>query len=108
MGLNLEQKQAVVAEIAKQVADAQAIAQRWPEARANLDLAAALAAATGQQYVDADILRLDAEVRLELALRGARCVAILVTHSHFDHLLGLADLAEETGAPVHTWPVPGG
>ena len=42
-----------------------------------------------------------AEIRLELAARGARCVAILVTHSHFDHVLGLTDLAEGTGAPVH-------
>lgn len=42
-----------------------------------------------------------AEIRLELASRGARCVAILVTHSHFDHVLGLAELAEETDAPVH-------
>lgn len=42
-----------------------------------------------------------AEIRLELASRGARCVAILVTHSHFDHVLGLTDLAEGTGATVH-------
>ena len=42
-----------------------------------------------------------AEIELELARRGARCAAILVTHSHFDHVLGLADLAEGTGAPVH-------
>jgi len=41
------------------------------------------------------------DVRLELASRGARCVAILVTHGHFDHILGLADLAEGTGAPVY-------
>jgi len=41
------------------------------------------------------------EVRLALASLGARCVAILVTHAHFDHVLGLADLAEGTGAPVH-------
>lgn len=41
------------------------------------------------------------EIRLALASLGARCVAILVTHCHFDHVLGLADLAEETGAPVH-------
>jgi glyoxylase-like metal-dependent hydrolase (beta-lactamase superfamily II) len=42
-----------------------------------------------------------AEIRLELASRGSRCVAILVTHGHFDHITGLADLAEGTGAPVH-------
>lgn len=42
-----------------------------------------------------------AEIRPELVSRGARCVAILVTHGHFDHITGLADLAEGTGAPVH-------
>jgi hydroxyacylglutathione hydrolase len=42
-----------------------------------------------------------AEIRLRLASFGARCVAILITHGHFDHLLGVADLAEGTGAPVH-------
>lgn len=42
-----------------------------------------------------------AEIRLDLASRGARCVAILVTHGHFDHILGVADLAEGTDAPVH-------
>jgi glyoxylase-like metal-dependent hydrolase (beta-lactamase superfamily II) len=40
-------------------------------------------------------------LRLELARRGARCVAILVTHGHWDHLGGVADLAEGTGSPVH-------
>ena len=42
-----------------------------------------------------------AELRLELARLGARCSAILITHGHWDHLLGVAELAEGTGAPVH-------
>jgi hydroxyacylglutathione hydrolase len=41
------------------------------------------------------------ELRLQLARAGARCTAILVTHGHWDHLLGVADLADGTGAPVH-------
>ena len=32
---------------------------------------------------------------------GARCAAILITHTHFDHIGGIADLAEATGAPVY-------
>jgi len=31
----------------------------------------------------------------------ASCTAILVTHGHFDHIVSLADLAAETGAPVY-------
>ena len=42
-----------------------------------------------------------ARLRLELAGFGARCAAILVTHGHWDHLGGVADLAEGTGAPVY-------
>jgi glyoxylase-like metal-dependent hydrolase (beta-lactamase superfamily II) len=42
-----------------------------------------------------------AQIRIELASMGARCAAILLTHGHWDHLLGVADLAEGTGAPVH-------
>lgn len=41
------------------------------------------------------------EIRLAQTSTGARCAAILVTHGHFDHILGLADLAEGTGAPVY-------
>jgi len=37
----------------------------------------------------------------ELDRLGARCVGILITHGHFDHLGGVADLADATGAPVH-------
>jgi hydroxyacylglutathione hydrolase len=42
-----------------------------------------------------------AELRLTLASLGATCTAILVTHGHWDHLVGVADLAEGTGAQVH-------
>ena len=41
-----------------------------------------------------------AELRLQLAHSSARCAAILITHGHFDHLGGVADLAEGTGAEV--------
>jgi glyoxylase-like metal-dependent hydrolase (beta-lactamase superfamily II) len=42
-----------------------------------------------------------AQLRLDLARVGARCAGILVTHCHWDHLGGVADLAEGTGAPVY-------
>lgn len=42
-----------------------------------------------------------AHLRLELARMAARCAAILITHAHWDHLGGVADLAEGTGAPVY-------
>jgi len=41
------------------------------------------------------------ELRLQLAQMRARCAAILITHSHWDHLGGVADLAEATRAPVY-------
>ena len=41
-----------------------------------------------------------AGLRLELARSGASCAGILITHGHFDHLGGVADLAEGTGAEV--------
>jgi glyoxylase-like metal-dependent hydrolase (beta-lactamase superfamily II) len=45
-----------------------------------------------------------AELRLQLAGAGARCVAIFVTHADADHVAGLADLAEGTDAPVYAPP----
>lgn len=39
--------------------------------------------------------------RIEAALAGARCAAILVTHGDLDHVAGVAELAEATSAPVH-------
>ena len=41
-----------------------------------------------------------ADLRLELARLGTACAGILITHGHFDHLGGVADLAEGTGAEV--------
>jgi hydroxyacylglutathione hydrolase len=38
---------------------------------------------------------------IEEALGEARCVAILITHGDLDHVAGVAELAEATGAPVH-------
>ena len=44
----------------------------------------------------------DAErLRAELERLGATCEAILITHGHWDHLTGVADLAAASGAPVH-------
>lgn len=42
-----------------------------------------------------------ATIRVSLAARDARCAAILVTHGHFDHIVSLADLAEQTEAHVY-------
>jgi len=41
-----------------------------------------------------------AEIRLTLARHGASCAGIFLTHSHYDHIGALAELAEGTGAPV--------
>ena len=42
-----------------------------------------------------------AQLRLELARMGTRCAAILLTHTHWDHIGAVADLAEASGAPVY-------
>lgn len=46
-----------------------------------------------------------AELRLQLAKMNTRAAAILVTHADVDHVSGVADLAEGTGAPVYA-PAP--
>ncbi len=40
------------------------------------------------------------EIQNYLASRSLTLAAICLTHMHFDHLYGVADLAEATGAPV--------
>lgn len=40
-------------------------------------------------------------LRLELAGMQAACAGILITHTHWDHLGAVADLAEGTGAQVY-------
>ena len=42
-----------------------------------------------------------ADLRLRLARLGTRCAAILVTHGHWDHLVGVAELAEGADVPVY-------
>ena len=37
----------------------------------------------------------------ELAALESTCTAILITHGHWDHLGGVAELAQATGAPVY-------
>jgi len=41
------------------------------------------------------------DLEVVLTRLGARCIAILLTHGHWDHLVGVAELAEATGAPVY-------
>lgn len=44
------------------------------------------------------------QLEAELARAGISCTAIALTHTHFDHVGGVADLAESTGAPVYVSP----
>ncbi len=47
----------------------------------------------------------DAEqLRAELERAGISCGAIVLTHTHFDHVGGVADLADAAGAPVYVSP----
>jgi hydroxyacylglutathione hydrolase len=41
------------------------------------------------------------ELGRELERLGVTCVGILITHGHWDHLGGVADLGDATGAPVY-------
>jgi hydroxyacylglutathione hydrolase len=41
------------------------------------------------------------QLRLELSRMGAKVAAILLTHGHWDHVLGVVDLVEASGAPVY-------
>jgi glyoxylase-like metal-dependent hydrolase (beta-lactamase superfamily II) len=42
-----------------------------------------------------------AQLRLEIARMGTTVAAIVITHTHYDHIGGVADLAEATEAPVY-------
>ena len=42
-----------------------------------------------------------ARILEELAALESTCAAILITHGHWDHLGGVAELAQATGAPVY-------
>lgn len=57
--------------------------------------------ATAQEAAVVDPSGDAAELRILLARLGARCAGVLVTHGHWDHLLGVAELASGTGAPVY-------
>jgi hydroxyacylglutathione hydrolase len=59
------------------------------------------ASGSGKEAVVVDPGGNAAELRLELARLGAKCAAILVTHTHYDHIGGVADLAEGTGSSVY-------
>lgn len=59
------------------------------------------ASAEGAEAVVVDPSGDATELRLVLARLGTRCTAILVTHGHWDHLVGVAELAEGAAAPVY-------
>ncbi len=60
--------------------------------RASLDAAEAIVIDPGGDAAD---------LQRQLGRLGASVAAILITHGHWDHLGGVADLAEGSGAPVY-------
>jgi glyoxylase-like metal-dependent hydrolase (beta-lactamase superfamily II) len=59
------------------------------------------AAADAAEAVVVDPSGDPAQLLADLEAEGARVTAILVTHTHWDHLLGLSALVVATGAPVY-------
>lgn len=57
--------------------------------------------AAGHEAVVVDPGWPGAWAEIELALDGARCAAILITHGDIDHVGAVAEVASATGAPVH-------
>jgi len=59
------------------------------------------AAANAREAVVVDPSGDVGDLEAVLAELEARCVAILLTHGHWDHLVGAAELAHASGAPVY-------
>ncbi len=60
--------------------------------------------AAGPEQADAIVIDPGGDaphLRAELARTGRTVAAILVTHTHYDHIGAVAELAEATGAPVY-------
>ena len=77
------------------------VVDTYPIGRSQTNCHVVRASRTAAEAVVVDPGGEAAALRLELARLGTRCAAILVTHTHWDHLGGVADLAEGAGAPVY-------